>query len=37
MKWRPSTIHLEFAFLLAVTIAWLAYSLKNLLSYILKI
>jgi len=37
MKWRPSAIHVEFALLLAITIAWLAYAAKNLLSYILKI
>jgi len=37
MKWRPSAIHIEFAFLAVLTIVWLAYTAKNLLSYFVKI
>jgi hypothetical protein len=34
MRWRPSAIHIEFAFLLAITIIWLVFSAKYLLSYL---
>jgi len=34
MRWRPSAVHIEFAFLAVLTIAWLAYSAKSLLSYL---
>jgi len=37
MKRRPSAIHIEFGLPLALMIAWVAWGLKNLLSYMLKV
>jgi len=37
MRWRPSAIQIEFALLLVGTIAWLGYSVKYLLSYLVRL